>query len=737
MVMGGPRHRVLVVYIAVCLLLGCTRAQQTSSQTSNFWYSAHSAVEVPFSNQSINVFAPASGFTAGGTALCLTQPIPTGQIVNADASGRGLAVLPVQVRDPATHGALSWSTMFSFWIQSNSAYDPGEGFAFIMSPDNSSTGSAGSFLGWLNGTTQGQALGNFAVEFDTVQNAEFQDPARYHVGVNVDSLVSRCTQQSGYWDAGEFRQFSLTSDDEVWIYAWIDYDAGAKLISVTVSPSKARPMVPMLTCALDLSPVLRDEMYVGFTASTGNDNTTEKVHMSQHSVYEWSFSSNGSAPENIFGNVWISNLAPPKTNVLPIAIGVAGGAGLVLLVALLGAAVYVRKYKPRATSFQVAEFGVLDCVRGPQIFSYKELSNATKAFSEKQLLGRGGFGKVYKGALSKTGEEMAVKRISKTSTQGAQEFVAEVKVIGRVRHRNLVPLLGWCHERGELLLVYELMPNGSLDNLLFDRNMDPAAEVLSWSRRVKILSGVGAALAFLHEEWEQRVVHRDVKASNVMLDAEFNARLGDFGLARLYDHSQAPNSTLHIAGTVGYMAPELFNNGKATEKTDVYSFGALALEIATGLQASSTPDKSQSLVDWVWTLYRDDRILEAADSRLEQAFDIDEMTIVLQVGLLCSHPDADSRPTMRQSLAILKGEVPLPMLPLTKPLPTFAFSMKRSDYNLFSDTATPQADFDEISLDSPNTKSSFSTWSTRSIDHTLNGQQHDRTSSVQPAPRSD
>ncbi|KAG6542034.1 hypothetical protein Mapa_016544 [Marchantia paleacea] len=736
MVMGGPRHRGLLIYLCFCILLGCTRAQQNSLQSSNFWYSTHSGLDkVPFSNESIYVFAPASGFTAGGTALCLTQPIPTGEIVNVDASGRGLAILPVQLRDPATNASLSWSTMFSFWIQSNSVYDPGEGFAFIMSPDNSSTGYAGSYLGWLNSTTDGQPLGNFAVEFDTVQNAEFQDPERYHVGVNVDSLTSKCNQRAGYYAAGEFRQFNLTSDDEIWIYAWIDYDAGKKLVSVTISLSKARPVQPLLTCEVDLSTVLREKMYVGFSASTGNDKTPERMHMSQHSVYEWSFSSNGSA-QNLFGDVWISHEAQKK-NVLPIAIGVAGGAGLMLLVTLVGAVIYVRKYRPRATSFQVAEFGILDSVRGPQKFSYKELSNATKSFSEKQLLGGGGFGKVYKGALSKTDEVMAVKRISKTSSQGAQEFVAEVKVIGRVRHRNLVPLLGWCHERGELLLVYEFMPNGSLDHLLFDKKMDPEGEVLSWGRRVKILSGVGSALAFLHEEWEQRVVHRDVKASNVMLDAEFNARLGDFGLARLYDHSQAPNSTLHIAGTVGYMAPELFNNGKATEKTDVYSFGALALEIASGLRASSTSENAQSLVDWVWSLYRDDRILEAADCRLEKAFDPDVMTIVLQVGLLCSHPDADSRPTMRQSLAILKGEVPLPMLPVTKPLPMFAFSMNRSESILFSDSATRRADFDEISLNSPNTKSTFTTWSTLSTDHTFNSQQHDRTSSVQQAPSSD
>lgn len=219
---------------------------------------------------------------------------------------------------------------------------------------------------------------------------------------------------------------------------------------------------------------------------------------------------------------------------------------------------------------------------GSHNFKYKDLCDATGKFSEKAKLGEGGFGCVYKGVLPGSDVELAVKRIGKTSKQGAREFLAEVKIIGRMRHRNLVPLLGWCHSksRGELLLVYEYMPRGSLDQLIFHKD-ESSTTVLPWEQRGKILIGVAMALHFLHEEYEQRVVHRDVKASNVMVDADFNVRLGDLGLARVYDHSQAPQTTIILAGTPGYMAPELFHNGKRRQMCTVLELWCWRLPLAT------------------------------------------------------------------------------------------------------------------------------------------------------------
>ncbi|ONM07037.1 Uncharacterized conserved protein UCP031088 alpha/beta hydrolase [Zea mays] len=213
---------------------------------------------------------------------------------------------------------------------------------------------------------------------------------------------------------------------------------------------------------------------------------------------------------------------------------------------------------------------------GPRRFRYGELAMATSFFSEKEKLGEGGFGSVYRGYLKDLDLHVAIKRVSKSSKQGRKEYVSEVKITSRLRHRNLVQLIGWCHVGDELLLVYELMPNGSLDS-----HVHSTGNVLSWQRRHEIVLGIGSALLYLHQEWEQCVLHRDIKPSNVMLDASFNAKLGDFGLARLVDHERQSHTTA-LAGTMGYMDPECMFSGSASTSSDVYSFGVVVLEVATG-----------------------------------------------------------------------------------------------------------------------------------------------------------
>ncbi|KAG6543461.1 hypothetical protein Mapa_015131 [Marchantia paleacea] len=302
----------------------------------------------------------------------------------------------------------------------------------------------------------------------------------------------------------------------------------------------------------------------------------------------------------------------------------------------------------------------------PHHYSYKDLSAATHSFNSKYVVGEGGFGTVYKGVLKDTGSPVAIKRLSQYARQGAREFLAEVKIISQLRHRNLVQLLGWCLEKDELILVYEYMPNGDLDDLIY---ADKPKCDLTWKQRYNILCGVATALVYLHEEWEQRVVHRDVKTSNVMLDSSLNARLGDFGLARLSAHSQAPQSTL-VAGTLGYLAPEFSLSGKATDKTDVYAFGVVALEVTCARRPLS-PDLV--LVDWVWDLHKNERLLDAVDPKLDVRSSEDEvqMKAVLQVGLLCAHPDVNARPSMRQVLNMLKGEASIPRVPRSKPVASY------------------------------------------------------------------
>ncbi|KAJ8636679.1 hypothetical protein MRB53_010946 [Persea americana] len=243
-----------------------------------------------------------------------------------------------------------------------------------------------------------------------------------------------------------------------------------------------------------------------------------------------------------------------------------------------------------------------------------------------------------------------------------REFIAEIVSLGRLRHRNLVQLLGYCRRKGELLLVYDFMPNGSLDKCLFDQ----PKRILNWHQRFRIIKGVVSGILYLHEEWEQVVLHRDIKASNVLLDDEFNGRLGDFGLARLYDHGTDPQTT-HIVGTLGYIAPELSRIGKATTSTDVFAFGAFVFEVACGKRPISLrgPPEEIVLVDWVLQCWNRGEILTARDVRLGNEYVKEEIELVLKLGLLCSHPMAAARPSMRQVMQFLDGDCQLPELPTT------------------------------------------------------------------------
>ncbi|XP_051199726.1 L-type lectin-domain containing receptor kinase IX.1-like [Lolium perenne] len=302
---------------------------------------------------------------------------------------------------------------------------------------------------------------------------------------------------------------------------------------------------------------------------------------------------------------------------------------------------------------------------GPRRFRYSELLRATRRFSDEEKLGEGGFGAVYRGLLRDEGLQVAIKRVSKTSSQGRREYIAEVTIIGRLRHRNLVQLIGWCHKADELLLVYELMTNDSLDVHLYN-----SEKILTWAIRHKIILGIGSALMYLHQEWEQCVVHRDIKPSNVMLDSLFNAKLGDFGLARLVDHSRDAHTTAVIAGTRGYMDPMYAVSSRASAETDVYSFGVVLLEVACGRRpVVQQEDESRVLiVDWVWELYGTGKLLDAADARLDGEFDACEVERVMVVGLWCVHPDYGCRPSIRQAMSVLQLEAPLPNLPLEMPV---------------------------------------------------------------------
>ncbi|TVU50405.1 hypothetical protein EJB05_01775 [Eragrostis curvula] len=307
---------------------------------------------------------------------------------------------------------------------------------------------------------------------------------------------------------------------------------------------------------------------------------------------------------------------------------------------------------------------------GPRRFHYNELAMATNFFSEEEKLGQGGFGLVYHGYLKDMDLHVAVKRVSKTSEQGRKEYISEVKIISQLRHRNLVQLIGWCHDGGELLLVYQLMPNGSLDAHIHNQNV-----VMSWQQRYDVVLGIGSALLYLHQDSEQCVLHRDIKPSNIMLDASFTAKLGDFGLARLINHSRQSHTTV-LAGTMGYIDPECMLGGKASTSSDVYSFGVVLLEMACGRQpivvVSDTEEYATiHLVYWVWEFYGRGRILDAADARLNGGFNPKEMESVLVTALWCAHPDRNRRPSIRQAINVLRHDAAMPSLPAKAPVSRF------------------------------------------------------------------
>ncbi|KAK9064246.1 hypothetical protein SSX86_015626 [Deinandra increscens subsp. villosa] len=303
----------------------------------------------------------------------------------------------------------------------------------------------------------------------------------------------------------------------------------------------------------------------------------------------------------------------------------------------------------------------LDNVRS---FSYKELRIATYNFDRSTKIGRGGFGVVYKGIL-KDGTRVAVKTLSAESKQGVREFLAEINSIANVRHPNLVELIGCCVEGTHRILVYEFVENNSLDHALLGKKTK--IPELDWERRSKICIGTANGLAYLHEELKPHIVHRDIKASNILLDKDFTPKIGDFGLAKLFPDSITHIST-KLAGTTGYLAPEYVLGGQLTLKADVYSFGVLVLETISGRSSSlSSWDISQKvLLEWAWELYEEGRLLELVDSDLK-TYPKDDVIKYIKVAFFCTQATANRRPAMSQVVDMLSRNVKLNEKELTPP----------------------------------------------------------------------
>lgn len=298
-----------------------------------------------------------------------------------------------------------------------------------------------------------------------------------------------------------------------------------------------------------------------------------------------------------------------------------------------------------------------------QLFSYNELRSATDNFNRTNKVGRGGFGTVYKGTI-RNGREVAVKVLSAESRQGIREFLTEIDVITNVKHPNLVELIGCCVEGTNRILVYEYLKNSSLDRALLGSNSEPAD--FTWSIRSAICLGVARGLAYLHEEIASPIVHRDIKASNILLDKNYIPKIGDFGLAKLFPDNVTHIST-RVAGTTGYLAPEYAWHGQLTKKADIYSFGVLVLEIVSGTSSSrSILMDDKVLLEKTWELYEAKRLKELVDPVLVD-YPEEEVIRYIKVALFCLQAAAARRPTMPQVVTMLSKPIRINETELTPP----------------------------------------------------------------------
>jgi serine/threonine protein kinase len=596
-------------------------------------------------------------------AIQLTKNLRNANMTSS--SGRATYYKPMQLWDEASGNLTDFTTHFSFSIDSQGQTTYGDGLAFFLGPEElPPLRFQGGSLGLLRNNQALNTTDNHfvAVEFDIFQN--YFDPPGEHVGIDINSLKS---ENNITWLC-DIRRGRRTD-------AWISYNSSTHNLSVAFTGYRNNTEeMQFLSQIVRLRDYLPERVSFGFSASTGD-------LFAIHTLYSWDFSSSLEIDDNVTSPIDPAAASPPnggslrnrKKNRTGLAVGLGvGGGAIVVGAALVGIVIkFMRGHEEDEGDGHILEEHMDDEFErgtGPKKFSYQELARATSNFKDEEKLGEGGFGGVYKGFLKEIDSFVAVKRVSRGSKQGIKEYAAEVKIISRLRHRNLVQLIGWCHERKELLLVYEFMPHGSLDSHLFKET-----SLLTWEVRYKIVQGLASGLLYLHEEWEQCVVHRDIKSSNIMLDSEFNAKLGDFGLARLVDHGKGSQTTV-LAGTMGYMAPECAMTGKASRESDVYSFGIVALEIACGrkpINPKASNEDRVSMVQWVWELYGEGKLLEAVDPRLCGDFNKTQMERLMIVGLSCAHPDEHLRPSIRQALHVLDFDAPLPILPSKMPVPSY------------------------------------------------------------------
>ncbi|XP_051128747.1 L-type lectin-domain containing receptor kinase VII.1-like [Andrographis paniculata] len=593
-----------------------------------------------------------NGFDSSDVALYGNATVDSSRILTLTnrtsfSVGRALYPSKIPTKNPNSPAVLPFFVSFIFAMAPYRGVLPGHGIVFLFTPHAGIDGtSASQNLGLFNFTNNGDPNNHvFGVEFDVFKNEEFHDIDANHVGIDVDSLTSEFSHAAGYWPDGGHKDDvfdELTLNNGKNYQVWIDFAGG--VVNVTMAPAGIKkPNRPLLSAAIaNITGVFEDEMYVGFTSSTG-------ALVQSHKILAWSFSNTNASLSNDLITVGLPSFELPKTPLHKTRGFIASvTAAAVLLIILCSALTFSLISRNQRLKREREEMEDWELEYWPHRIPYQEIESATRNFSDDHVIGVGGNGRVYKGTF-RDGSEVAVKRISHESSEGIRTFLAEISSLGRLKQRNLVGLRGWCKkEKGSLILVYDYMENGSLDKRVFDCEK---GRLLSYRDRIQILKQVASGLQYLHYGWESKVLHRDIKASNILLDKDMNARLGDFGLARMHDHDKAAGTT-RVVGTVGYLAPEVVRNGKASMQTDVFGYGVLILEVICGRRPIE--EGKPPLVEWVWERLRSGELIAAVDKRMEDVDD-EEVLRVLHLGVLCAHPDANSRPTMRQVVKVFEG----------------------------------------------------------------------------------
>lgn len=570
-------------------------------------------------------------------------------------AGRALYSSPIRLLDPATKTPASFETTFSFQFRNDSIHSSkgnwdsglthgGSGLTFIIVPDEFTVGRSGPWLGMLNDACD-EDYKAIAVEFDTRHNPEFGDPNDNHLGINLGSIVSAKTVNAS--DAG--------------VHLWdgsihrvrIRYDGPRRWMEIHIGPGgREFPSRPVFSEALDLSPHLKEYMFVGFSASTGNLTQI-------HNILSWNFTSTSQAflrlppAEACESKIILEGSSSRDTEKGPSISFLIFIAVVVLVLAVL-LSLYFNNGRKQEKPGAVTLPEKLQRPRPPnkpRRFTFSEVSSATRCFDEYEVLGSDSRGTFYRGRLS-NGIQVAVKRFSvqflNSNGLDRKWLMKEICAISRLRHPNLVPVRGWCHDGRETMVIYDFFPNGGLDQWLF------GAGVLPWMRRFKVIAGVADALGFLHSK---KLAHKNMKTSSVFLDINFRAVLGDFGFVLPGSGSKRFESAVSPAA-------------------DVFEFGVFVLEVVTGRKRwePEMEPEARDLLELAWRMHEVNEKVKLVDRRMGSMINQEQAVRTVEIGLLCTLNESKGRPSMEEVIQFLATDGLIPELPLTRPFALFPYS---------------------------------------------------------------